>query len=78
MDETLLVKISAQLDKVSTVINYLKATLKESTSEPIIEEITAAIKALKKKQTKLKTQYKIAYDDMIELAEFLSSVEYYE
>lgn len=78
MDETLLVKISAQLDKVSTVINYLKATLKESTSEPIAEEITAAIKALKKKQIKLKTQYKIAYDDMIELAEFLSSVEYYE
>lgn len=78
MDETLLVKISAQLDKVSAVIDYLKATLKESTSEPIAEEITTAIKALKKKQTKLKTQYKVAYDDMIELAEFLSSVEYYE
>ena len=78
MDETLLVKISAQLDKVSAVIDYLKATLKESTSEPIAEEITTAIKALKKKQTKLKTKYKVAYDDMIELAEFLSSVEYYE
>ena len=78
MDETLLVKISVQLDKVSAVIDYLKATLKESASEPIAEEITTAIKALKKKQTKLKTQYKVAYDDMIELAEFLSSVEYYE
>ena len=78
MDETILVKISAQLDKVSAVIDYLKAALKESTSEPIAEEITTAIKALKKKQTKLKTQYKVAYDDMIELAEFLSSVEYYE
>ena len=29
MEETILAKLSAQLDKVSTVIDYLKVTLKE-------------------------------------------------
>lgn len=76
MEETILAKLSAQLDKVSTVIDYLKVILKEPTSEPIAEEINAAIKALKKKQTKLKTQYKVAYNEMMELADFLSSVDY--
>ena len=76
MTETVLARLSKQLDRVSEVIDLLHDISKESLSEPIREELNQTIEALKTKYKKLKKQYKVAYDDMLEFADFLSSVDY--
>ena len=76
MTETVLARLSKQLDRVSEVIDLLQDISKESLSEPIREELNQTIEALKTKYKKLKKQYKVAYDDMLEFADFLSSVDY--
>ena len=76
MTETVLARLSKQLDRISEVINLLQEISKESLCEPIREDLEQTLKALKTKYKKLQKQYKIAYDDMLEFADFISSVDY--
>lgn len=76
MTETILVRLAAQLDFVSDLIESLQEASKSSLSEPIKEELSQTIKLLKLKHKKLYKQYGVAYKEMLELADFLSSVEY--
>lgn len=76
MTETVLARLSKQLDRVSEIINLLQEISKESLCEPIREELEQTLKALTIKYKKLQKQYKVAYNDMLELADFLSSVDY--
>ena len=76
MTETVLARLSNQLDRVSEIIDLLQDIYKESLCEPIREELNQTIEALKTKYKKLQKQYKVAYNDMLEFADFLSSVDY--
>lgn len=76
MTETVLARLSNQLDRVSEIIDLLQDISKESLCEPIREELNQTIEALKTKYKKLQKQYKVAYNDMLEFADFLSSVDY--
>lgn len=76
MTETVLARLSNQLDCVSEIIDLLQDISKESLCEPIREELNQTIEALKTKYKKLQKQYKVAYNDMLEFADFLSSVDY--
>lgn len=76
MTETVLARLSKQLDRISEIINLLQEISEESLCEPIREELEQTLKALNTKYKKLQKQYKVAYDDMLDFADFISSVDY--
>ena len=76
MTETVLARLSKQLDRISEIINLLQEISKESLCEPIGEELEQTLKALNTKYKKLQKQYKVAYNDMLDFADFISSVDY--
>jgi hypothetical protein len=76
MPETKISKLVAQLDRISEVIDLLQDIAKEPLCEPIRDDLIKTIEALNSKYKKLNKQYKIAYNEMLEFADFLSSVDY--
>lgn len=76
MTETVLVRLSEQLDHISEVISFLQKTTADPNCAPIKEELLQSIDKIKLKYKKLNRQYNTAYKEMLELADFLSSVDY--
>lgn len=76
MNETIVAKISAQLDHVASAIGCLERLLKEDCCTDINDILKTTLNSLKIKEKELTKKFKRAYNDLLELADFLSSVDY--
>ena len=76
MTETTVARLSSQLDQVAASIKSLELVLKASYCEDIQEDIKKALAILKAKEKELTKKFKRAYKELLELADFLSSVDY--
>ena len=76
MTETTVAILSSQLDQVAASIKTLEALAKASYCEDIKEDIKKFLFILKAKEKELTKKFKRAYKDLLELADFLSSVDY--
>ena len=76
MTETTVARLSSQLDQVAASIKSLELVLKASYCEDIKEDIQKALAVLKAKEKELTKKFKRAYKELLELADFLSSVDY--
>lgn len=76
MLENNLTKLATKLDALKNLIVYLKTLQTDPIYTDISEELAETIKQLDKKYKKLKKEYKSVYKEMLEFADFLSSVDY--
>ena len=76
MTETTVAILSSQLDQVAASIKTLESLAKASYCEDIKEDIQKCLVILKAKEKELTKKFKRAYKEFLELADFLSSVDY--
>ena len=76
MTETTITILSSQLDQVAASIKTLESLLKVSYCEDIKEDIQKFLVILKAKEKELNKKFNRAYKEFLDLADFLSSVDY--
>lgn len=76
MTETTVVILSSQIDQVAASIKNLESLAKVSYCEDIKEEIQKFLVILKAKEKELTKKFNRAYKEFLDLADFLSSVDY--
>lgn len=76
MTETTITRLSFQLDQVAASIKNLESLAKVSYCEDIKEDIQKFLVILKAKEKELTKKFNNAYKEFLDLADFLSSVDY--
>lgn len=76
MNETTVAMLSSQLDQVAASIRTLETLAKASYCEDIKEDLQKFLVVLKAKEKELTKKFKRAYKELLDLADFLSSVDY--
>lgn len=76
MTETTVALLSSQLDQVAASIKNLELLAKVSYCEDIKEDIKKFLVILKAKEKELTKKFNRAYKELLDLADFLGSVNY--